>query len=601
MSTDALYTAIVFAAAMAFFVLELLPADLVGLLVLLALALGGVLPADDALRGFANPALLTVGAMFVISAGLTRTGALNFVAYYAERLTGGNRRATFATVFVTTAVMSAFINNTPVAIIFLPIVLALAERMEVPPSKLLIPLSFATILGGTCTLIGTSTNLLVAQAAETAGYGTIGMFDFALPGLIYAATGLAFLALLGPRLLPSRASATSMLGSGRPAEFVTEVSFQAGSPLVGRSFQEVVGKATGLSPVMVIRGEETHAAPLIANPHTQFIRAGDAVLLRGRPDAINALVARGGVSLPPELGAAMAAGKGRSVTLVELVLTPTSALVGRTLGGTKFSARHGGASVLAVLRREEHLRERVAEIRLRLGDTLLVVADEDSLGQLRASEDFILLEGVDRQVVRREKAPLAIGILAAVVLLASFEALPISILSLAGAATMILAGCLPLRLAYNSIEIPVLVLIAGMLALAEAFERTGLVQLVSHEVVAGLQPWGPRAVMAGMFLLATFITNFASNNAVAVLLTPISLSVAAELGYGPAPFLYAVLFGASAAFATPIGYQTNMFVYGPGNYRFMDYVRIGVPMTLVLFLVMLFVVPWFFPFVPLAP
>ena len=243
----------------------------------------------------------------------------------------------------------------------------------------------------------------------------------------------------------------------------------------------------------------------------------------------------------------------------------------------------------------------MAEIRLRLGDTLLVVADEDSLSQLRASEDFILLEGVDRHVVRREKAPLAIGILAAVVLAAAFEVLPISLLSLAGAAAMILAGCLPLRLAYNAIEIPVLVLIAGMLALAVAFERTGLVQLVSHEVVAALQPWGPLAVMAGIFALAAFITNFASNNAVAVLLTPISLSVAGELGYRPEPFLYAVLFGASAAFATPIGYQTNMFVYGPGNYRFMDYVRIGVPMILVLFVLLLFVVPWFFPFVRLAP
>ena len=583
--------------AFGLFVSDRVAVDLVGLLVMVALVLFGVLTPEQTLAGFGNPALVTVAAMFVLSAGLARTGAVDGLTH-AVLAAGGGKRRRIAVVILTVAVTSAFMNNTPVAIIFLPVVLSLCRRLDVAPSRLLMPMSFATILGGTCTLIGTSTNVLVAQSARKAGLPDIGLFDFAVPGLIYATAGLGFLALAGPRLLPRRASAALSLDD-RVREYVTEVVFPPGSAWVGRGYAELLRAHAGIVPLMVIRDGETHTAPLVANPRTQFIRAGDALLLKGAPGAIGALRTREGIELPPELGEALSGlARGKHVTLAEAVVLPNSAFIGRTLHGTDFSRRHGGASAIAVLRREGHLRERVGEIRLQLGDTLLVVVDEEGLAALRRSEDLVLLEGAEKELVQRDKAPLAGAILAAVVVSAALGWQPIVVAALAGAVAMVVTRCLPLRRAYNAIDLPVLVLIAGMLALAEAFDRTGLAARASGALVDFLRPYGPHAVLAGIFLFATSLTAFVSNNAVAVLLTPVAVQVGAQLGLSPWPFVYGVLFGASCDFSTPVGYQTNLFVFGPGGYRFSDYPRVGIPLTLVLFLVSMLVIPWWFPFLP---
>ncbi len=602
MSGEALFVLAVTVATLIVWVLEILPVDLVAILSILVLVVGGVLTPDEAVRGFGNSALITVACMFVLSAGLIRTGALDIISHSMLGMGRGNKARTIGILLLTVAGVSAFMNNTPVAVIFLPVVLAVAQRLEVAPSKLLIPLSYATILGGTCTLIGTSTNLLVGQAVEKAGLPPLGLFDFAVPGVIYALSGLCFLALAGNALLPKRASVTSSVPGSRVREFVTEVQFPEGSAHVGRSYQEVLARTPGLAPLMVIRGEETYTAPLIANPRTQFIRAGDVLLLKGEPGAINQLVARDGVTLPPELGAALAgSAKGKAMTMVELVVNPNSPLIGRTLGGAEFSRKHGGASVIAVLRRDEHLRERVADIRLRMGDTLLAVCDEARLDDLRHTNEFIMLEGVEQQVVRRDKASLAVGILVSVVLLAALEVQPMSFMALAGAVAMVLTGCLPLRLAYSAIDSSVMVLIAGTLAMGVAMENSGAIAWLAGQVTGTLGDLGPRAVLAGLFLLATAINALVSNNAVAVLFTPLGIAIAGQLGLRPEPFIFGILFGASCDFSTPIGYQTNTFVYGPGGYRFLDYVRIGIPLTLVLFIVAMIVVPWWWPFTAVTP
>jgi len=598
---EALFVLAVTVATLVVWVLEILPVDLVAVLSMLVLVLSGILTPDEAVKGFGNSALVTVACMFVLSAGLIRTGALDLVTSAMLGVGRGNKARTIGVLMLTIAGISAFINNTPVAVIFLPVVLAVAARLEIAPSKLLIPLSYATILGGTCTLIGTSTNLLVGQAVEKAGLPPLGLFDFAVPGVIYAMSGLAFLALAGPYLLPTRASVTASVGGARMREFVTEVQFPAGSALVGRSFQEVLGRTPGLAPLMVIRGEETYPAPLIANPRTQFIRAGDVLLLKGDPGAINQLLSRDGVVLPAELGAALSAqGKGKTMTMVELVVNPNSPLIGRTLGGADFSRKHGGASVIAVLRRDEHLRERVSEIRLRMGDTLLAVCDEGRLDDLRNTSEFVMLEGVEQRIVRRDKAPLAIGILATVVLLAALEVQPMAFMALAGAAAMILTGCLPLRLAYAAIDSTVVVLIAGTLAMGLAMDKSGAIDWIAGQVVTLLGAHGPRVVLGGLFLVAVVVNALISNNAVAVLFTPLAIRIAGQLGVAPEPFIFGLLFAASCDFSTPIGYQTNLFVYGPGGYRFLDYMRAGIPLTLVLFVVAMIIVPWFWPFVAVA-
>jgi di/tricarboxylate transporter len=599
---EALFVLALTVATLVVWVLEILPVDLVAVLSMLVLVVSGVLTPDEALRGFGNAALITVACMFVLSAGLIRTGALDIITSSMLGMGRGNKARTIGALMLTVAGISAFMNNTPVAVIFLPVVLAVAYRLEIAPSKLLIPLSYATILGGTCTVIGTSTNLLVAQKVTEAGLPPIGLFDFAVPGVLYALSGLAFLALAGPYLLPTRASVTTGVPGGIVREFVTEVQFPETSALVGRSYQDVVGRTPGIVPLMVIRGEETYPAPLIANPRTQFVRAGDVVLLKGEPGAINTLLKREGVTLPAELGAAVAGlGKGKTLTMVELVVNPNSPLIGRTLGGAEFSRRHGNASVIAVLRRDEHLRERVSEIRLRMGDTLLAVCDESRLDDLRDTNEFIMLEGLEKRIVRRDKAPLAVGILVAVVALAAFEVMPMSFLALAGAAAMVFTGCLPLRLAYGAIDASVLVLIAGTLAMGLAMEKSGAIATISHQLLDVLREYGPRAVLAGMFLLAAVVNALISNNAVAVLFTPLGIEIARGLGLSPEPFVFGILFGASCDFSTPIGYQTNLFVYGPGGYRFLDYLRIGIPLTIVLFTVSMILIPWFWPFVPVLP
>ncbi|GJM20786.1 MAG: membrane protein [Planctomycetota bacterium] len=596
MTPDAIFVLLVMTGAFVAFVTEALSVDLVGLAVLVALLLKGVLTPEEAFAGFASEALLTICGMFILSAGLIRAGALEHLTRFMFSVSRGRKKVLLLLLMLTVAVSSAFLNNTPVAVIFLPVVLSVASSLKLAPSKLLIPMSYASIMGGTCTLIGTSTNLLVSQSAMEAGLAPISMFEFSIPGMIFAAVGFGVLALLGNRLLPDRLSVSSTVQEGRIREFVTEVYFPEGSSLINRSYKELLDKVGGITPLMLVRGDDVIFAPLIADPRAQFIREGDVLLLKGDPGAINALLDKEGVTLPPELGDLIQSqGAAKTVTMVELVINPNSPLIGRTIAGSGFSRRHDGAAAIAVLRHDEHLRKRVSQIRLRLGDTLLVVCDEKILDTLRRSSEFILLEGLEEQVVRRDKAPLALGIMVGVVALAALNVLPISTLAAAGVLLMILMRVLPLRLAYNSIDMSIVMLIAGMLALGAALQKTGLISDAAHSLTGALESYGPIAILGGIYLLSAVLTCLVSNNAVAVLMTPLAIESAHGLGFEPAPFLFAALFGASASFATPIGYQTNLFVYAPGGYRFTDYLRLGVPLNVIMFIVAMFVIPWYWP------
>ncbi len=602
MNYEPLFVLIVMIGAIVLFVTEALSVDMVAFVVMITLILGGVITLEEGLDGFASEAMIIIACMFVLSAGLIRTGALDALQKGLFRLAGGSKPRLVTALLLAVAISSAFLNNTPVAVIFLPVVMSISNQLGVAPSRLLIPMSYASILGGTCTLIGTSTNLLVSQVAHEHNMPTIGMFDFSVPGLIFAVVGFLFLATAGRALLPRRASVSAAVSSGKIVEFVTEVMFPADSPLLGKSFQEVLAKTPGITPLMLIRGDEVFMAPLIANPRTQFSRAGDVLLLKGDPGAIHAILERDGITLPPELGELIERqGRGRAVTLVELVVNPNSRLIGRTIRAADFGHRYGGAAVVAVLRREEHLRQRVADIRLRLGDTLLVMCDESIIEHLRGSEEFMLLEGLDERIVRRDKAPIAAAIMALVVGGATLDLLPLSVLALTGVGLMVLTGCLPIRVAYASIDMSIVLLIVGMLALGRAMETSGLAHTVSMGMVDVLRDFGPLVVVAGIYVLTATLTSLISNTAVALLLTPIALDVATEMSYAPQPFLFAVLFGASACFATPMGYQTNLFVYGPGGYRFTDFVRVGLPLNIVLFLTALFVIPWYWPFERIVP
>ncbi|RME47019.1 MAG: SLC13 family permease, partial [Deltaproteobacteria bacterium] len=487
------------------------------------------------------------------------------------------------------APFSAFINNTPIVVLFVPIILSVASQLGISPSKLLIPASYAAIVGGTCTLIGTSTNIVVG--AMVSDVWKISIFEFAHLGLIYVAICIVYLVTVGHRLLPERETLSYQIQEGRLREYVTEVEITPRASLVGKPLGKTFLVAhPGIKIVQVIRGDEILWPPydeLILEPH-------DLLILRGNASDIFALRERKDLNFIPDEAAEELKITPMEATLAELVIMPNSPLIGRTLKGFGFRERYGVVA-LAIMRHDEHLREKASEVRLRLGDILLISGDIHRIQALRNSEDFLLLEGVDDTIVQKDKAKVALTIIAAVVLLAAFDVMPILPLAISGGIAMVLTGCLPLKHAYRSIDVSIIMLIAGTLSLGKALDKTGAAHLVAEGMVDLLGGFGPVVLLSGTYFLTMVLTELMSNTASAALMTPIALNIAATFHVDPKPFIIAIIFSASASFSTPIGYQTNTFVYGPGGYRFLDYFKVGAPLNLILWLTASLLIPRFWP------
>jgi di/tricarboxylate transporter len=577
--------------AMFLFASEIVSVDIGALIVLLALVLTGVLTPEEAVQGFANPAFLTVGAMFVLSAGLLRTGALTALSERVMVLSRGSERRLTLLLMVTVAVCSAFVNNTPVVVIFLPMVLSIANRSSILPSKVLIPLSYGAILGGTCTLMGTSTNILISSMVAGEGMRPLGVFEFTGMGVLFAIVGITYIYFIGRRFLPSHGTVTTY-GSGRLKEYLTEIEVPEGSPLCDRWADEVVADyASRVQVFQIIRGEEIFWPPFAE----LRIRPGDAFLVKGEVNPLMNLIQSPEVALSPGVGGSDAdAGNLREMALAELVISPNSPLMGESLRNIRFPERYG-VQALAIQRHGSHLREKVSEIPLRVGDVLLVLGGEAALNRLGAAPEFILLEEVREVMVNRKRSWVALTVLGMVVLLAATNVLSILTAALAGAVVMVLTGCLVAREAYRAIDKSVLVLIAGSLSLGTALEKTGAASLLADRLVDLVGWGGPVAVLSGFYLLTVLLTEVMTNTAAAAVMLPIAVSTAAGLDVNPRSFIVAILFGASASFATPIGYQTNTFVYGPGGYSFTDFIRVGLPLQLTLWLLASLVIPILWP------
>ncbi len=597
MTGEILIVLAVLIGALALWLTEWLPIDLVALCIPIVFILTGILEPGEATAGFASTALLTVGAIFVVSAGLTRTGVITFVGDKIIHFARGDDRRLLLTVMVTMAAFSGFINNTAVVAMFLPIMLKVAREFDMPPSKLLIPLSFASILGGTLSLIGTSTNILVHSLMVDHGLRGLGMFEFTPVGSIYAVVGIAYLYFIGSKLLPDRGTVTSYLSGQRGAtEYMTEVQVPVGSALVGRSVEEALGKAhSEIRLLQIIRGEIVFWPPL----DQVTIEADDVFLLKGDVNELLALYKREGLELLPGLKADAARYAVKDMALAEVVITSNSPLIGRSLRDVQFR-QHYGASVMALQRHGEHLRDELPTIRLRVGDVLLVMADRTELARLMTFDEFLVLDAVQEVVVRGDKAPFALALVLGLVVAASLTSVPILVLAMAAAVLMVLTGCLTMRHAYASLDLSVLVLIGGAISLGKAMDVTGAAELIATQVVGAFGPFGPQAVLSSVYLLTVLFTELMSNNAAAALMIPIALSIANGLGVDPRPFAIAVAFAGSAAFSTPIGYQTNTLVYGPGGYKFLDYTRIGVPLNLILWLLATLLIPLWWPLVPVG-
>ncbi len=598
MNPEIIQVLILLGVTMILFASEILAVDVVAVLLLLYLTISGILPIEDALKGFGHPAVIGVGALFIVSEGLLRTGALGFISNNLMKWSGGNNKVLTALILIIVLVSSAFLNNTPVVAMFIPVVLGTCLRSGLNPSTLLIPLSYAAILGGTCTLIGTSTNILVASIAQESDPSIqLGMFEFTKLGAIIAVIGLVYLLTIGHRLVPIRQTITSLASLGgdrRHQEYVTEIEIRGGD-LIGKRFGDtILAENEKLRILQIIRGEQIIWPPL----DNQVLRQGDALVISGTiEDLMTLQESEGVVSLSEIVSEAQGTAAEKEAQLAELLVLPNSHYVGMTLGSAELRRRFG-LHVLAIQRHGMHMRSKISEHPLRIGDVLLIQGTPEGLDRIRGEEGLVLMSGVDDVVVRKAKAPMAILILLAVIGMLATQILPMASIALCGAVAMIITGCITGVKAYEAVQWRVLVLIAGTLALGTAMVSSGTASWLAQIVVSLQQYLGAHGLVVVALISAALLTEMISNAAVAAVLVPVALKIATELEASPYPFVMAVAFGASLSFLTPIGYQTNTLVYGAGGYRFGDFARVGAPLVIVIWIVAGILIPILWPLYP---
>ncbi len=592
MTLEMLFVFAVLAITFVLMVWEKLSLDIVAMLAFSALLAVGILTPAEAFKVFSNDAAITVACMFILSAALERTGVIETIAHRLNRAVGQSDWSLLLVMLPIVAVLSAFINNTPVVVVFMPIMISLAASRGLKPSKLLIPLSFASILGGLCTLIGTSTNILVSSTAQQLGQAPLGMFELGRAGWLLALAGLVYLLTVGRKMLPDRETLASLLQSTNSKQYLTEVLIAAESPLVGKSLAETpLANQPKARVLEIIRAGELVYTPL----NEIVLEPGDRLRLTTPLASILELNQLEGVKMLPKAALGVELVGAQKAVVVECVIGPRSNLVGRSIRDVNFRRRYG-VLVLAVHRQSVNLREDFADVKLHYGDTLLVEGPEQAVNELRGHRDFLLLLDVPETAKRRRKQILAVGAIVLVVGLATMNVLPIAALAVLATVAVVATGCLDVEEAYESVDWKIIFLIFGMLALGMALEKTKGAELVAHTLIRGLGGWGPLVVLSAIVVLTSTLTNFLSNNAVAVLLTPIAVQAATAMQVSPRPFLIAVALGASACFATPIGYQTNTLVYGAGGYKFRDFIKVGLPLNLIFCALTVYLIPKFWPF-----
>ena len=565
------------------FLRETLPTEVValaGAAVLLAL---GLLPYEDARLVLSNSAPWTIAAMFIVMGALVRTGALEVLTQLAERYARSNPRLAVIGVILSVMGASAIMNNTPVVVVMIPVVVQLSKTLGTKASKLLIPLSYAAIMGGSLTLIGTSTNLLVDGVARSQGMAPFGIFEILPVGLVVCAWGLLYMATIGRRLLPERDSMAGMLMDRSKMKFFSEAVVPKDSNLIGREVLDVkLFKREGVRLIDVVRGD----ASLRRNLKDVVLQTGDRVVLRTQMAELLSLQATPELKRVDQVSAV-------ETTTVEVLITPGCKMIGRSLGALRLRRRYG-VYPLAVHRRNQNIGRQLDELVVRVGDTLLLEGAAEDINRLSVDMDMVDVSTPSQRAYRRGHAPIAIGALAAIVVLAALDVAPILMLAVIAVAVVLVTRCIDADEAFSFIDGRLLALIFSMLCVGAALQHTGAVQLIVDALSPMMGTLPPVGVIFCVFLLTTVFTEIVSNNAVAVIMTPIAISLAAALGMDARALVVAVMIAASCAFATPIGYQTNTLVYGPGGYKFTDFMRVGIPLNLSMSLVASAVIPIFF-------
>jgi di/tricarboxylate transporter len=587
--------------ALILFTREKIPLESTSFMVLIGLTVGfelfpfqvdgSVLHAVDFFHGFGHEALVAVCALMIAGKGILRTGALEPVGRTLARLWKISPNVSLLLTLLVGAFISAFINNVPVVVLFLPLLISVSLRTSMKASSVLMPMGFATLLGGTCTTIGTSTNLLVVSVAAQLGLRRLEMFDFLVPAVIAGSIGIVYLWLLAPRIIPDR---ELTLADTSPRVFSAHLAILEGSPVEGKTLAEAMKKVDGAMKVMnVERGADNFIIPL----PSVVLRAGDHLLIRDTAERLKEFerVLEGTLyqddSMPEPVDDERPL-KAEDQQIAEIVVIDGSRFQGRTLSQMRFADRYG-MIMLAIHREGKHLEnlyDEIRDIRLKAGDILLVQGPREQIGSLKKEKDFLVLDAtIDLPISR--KAPMALLIMLGVVITAALGVLPIAVSAPFGALLMILTGCLGWRDATSALSAQVILIVAASLALGVALQKTGGADYLARLFVALTGGMSPIYVISGLMLLMGILTNIVSNNATAVIGTPIAVSIAAQMGQPAEPFVLAVLFGANMSYATPMAYKTNLLVMNAGEYTFNDFLRVGMPLILIMWVTLSWLLP----------